>query len=52
MHAHFEAIAGALPSRRRTRRVPRRLRPRVSRSTYVPVHDASLPAPRGLGAAA
>lgn len=40
MPTNLDVIALAL-SRRHARRVPRRLRPRVSRSTYVPLRDES-----------
>ncbi len=51
MHTHLDVIVRALP-RRHARRVPRRLRPRVSRSTYVPLHDESLQHLRGVDTAA
>lgn len=52
MRTHLDAIARALPLRRRTSRVPRRLRPRVSRSTYVPQSDEVRQHLRGMHAAA
>jgi hypothetical protein len=48
MRTHLAAITRALPHRRPPQiRVPRRLRPRVSRSTYVPQCADSV---RGLAA--
>ena len=46
MHTRLDVIVRALP-RRHARRVPRRLRPRVSRSTYVPLRDGSVLNARG-----
>ena len=40
MPTHLDVIARTLP-RRHASRVPRRLRPWVSRSTYVPLRDES-----------
>ncbi|HET8926496.1 MAG TPA: hypothetical protein VFN24_01545 [Microbacterium sp.] len=48
MRTHLAAITRALPPRRHAQtRIPRRLRPRVSRSTYVPQCADSV---RGLAA--
>jgi hypothetical protein len=53
MRGYIDTVARAIPGRHRhddERRMPRRMRPRATRSTFVPLREASIV--RGLSRAA